>query len=392
MSAPVDADPNERVVTLALETTAFRSLLARLPVADEVMMITLVDREHRIIARTRDHDRFVGQLSTPQMRLAMTQAPSGVVQSRSLDGDPTVVAYARSPVTGWTTMVVVSRGELTAPIITNAAVLSGGTILVLALGLFGAHVLGRVLTDTLRALEQDAIHLGHGDAVPIRSGPFTQVNIVNGALSLASLELKRREERQDLMIHELNHRVKNTLASVQALAAQTFRGDNQDAAQRFERRLHAYAQAHDLLTQAQWSVVDIRDVATRCAAHSGGGKIVISGPSLTLKPHAALALCMCLHELSTNSFKYGALSVPDGHVDLGWDTTATGGLTLVWREVGGPPAHAPSATGFGTRLMDRLAKTELAGRLERDYTPQGLVVTGHFELETGERWRNDFGS
>ncbi len=390
VDAPVEDDPSGKVVTLVLEAVALRDLLAHFPTTAGVMMITLVDRRHRVVARTRDHEAFVGVPATAQMRAALRKASSGVTPSVSLDGDPTVVAFHRSALTGWTAMVVVPRSELTGPILANAAVLSAGVLAVLLLALFGATALGGVLTREMRRLEDDAVRLGHGEAIGIRDGPVTQVNTVQGALSLASVELRRREDRQTLMIHELNHRVKNTLATIQALAVQSFRGGGEDAPARFDKRLQAYASAHDLLTQVEWKEVDMRDVARRCLDQGDGGRIHASGPDFRLQPHEALALCMCLHELATNSMKYGALSALAGQVSLTWERLDDAGLGLEWRETGGPPVSPPTREGFGTRLMQRLARTELGGELDRDYAPTGLVVTGRFTLSGGARWRSDF--
>lgn len=390
VNAPVEADPEGRVVTLVLEAQGFTRLLDDFPATDGVFTVTLVDRGQVVVARTRRHEAFVGKLATPGMREAMRRASTGVVPSRSLDGEKTIVAYTRSALTGWTTMVVIPRADVVRPIAFNALVLAGGTFAVLALGLLVANALARALTVDLARLEADAVRLGEGRSVPLRPSPLTQLNTVQSAMAEAGDELGRRAERQTLMIHELNHRVKNTLATVQALALQTFRSNAADATTRFDQRLQALARSHDLLIQAEWKAVDVADVAARCAESHGEGRVRSCGPTVPLPAHAAQALCMCLHELSTNSLKYGALSVPTGAVTLAWRPAPDGGIDLEWREAGGPAVTAPTRTGFGTRLMDRLARTELGGSWSRDYAPSGLVARARFRLTEGERWRSDF--
>ena len=389
VNAPLDGDPRQRVVTLVMEAASLAKLIQSFPI-EQGGFITVVDRRSHVIARTRDQAKFEGVPATGSMQAAIRASATGVVPSVSLDGQATIVAFTRSELTGWTTMVVIPRARLSDPILANALGLAGVTALLMLIGLLIANLLGRMLARELVTLEQDAIHLGQGQPVSMRNGPVTQVNTVHGAMSVASVELARRDERQRLMIHELNHRVKNTLATVQALAAQTFRGDPAEAPARFDKRLQALAGAHDLLTQAEWKAVDMREVATRCLDQVEGERIRLSGPSFPLQPHEALALCMCLHELTTNSLKYGALSVAAGNVALSWSSPEPGRLELEWREIGGPAVKKPSREGFGTRLMDRLAKGELAGEMSRDYAESGLIVTGRFDLTGGQRWRSDF--
>jgi two-component sensor histidine kinase len=193
------------------------------------------------------------------------------------------------------------------------------------------------------------------------------------------------------MINELNHRVKNTLATVQSLAMQTFRGGDGDSAAKFDTRLAALASAHDLLTQTNWTDVGLADVVARCAAPADN-RLVSRGPPVALPPQAAVALCMCLHELTTNSLKYGALSAPAGRIDVAWVLDPSGDhLTLTWRESGGPPVAEPRHAGFGTRLIDRLLRHELDGQATRDFNPAGLVFTARLGLTRASRFLNDFG-
>jgi two-component sensor histidine kinase len=189
-------------------------------------------------------------------------------------------------------------------------------------------------------------------------------------------ERRRADERQALLVNELNHRVKNTLALVQGLALQSFREGRDPAEARvaFQHRLSALAAAHDLLTRESWEGATLRGLAEGALGHlSGHGqRVEISGPDLTLGPKAAVSLVMALHELSTNAAKYGALSVPGGRVDVGWNAQGDR-LELVWRETGGPPVTAPERRGFGLRMIERALAADLAGDVAMEFEPAGLV-------------------
>lgn len=184
------------------------------------------------------------------------------------------------------------------------------------------------------------------------------------------------EERQKLLINELNHRVKNTLALVQALALQSFKAhrDPAVASADFQSRLAALAAAHDLLTRDQWegaTLAELVDGATRPLAR-GAGRIDAAGPPIEVTPKAAVSIVMALHELATNATKYGALSVPGGRVEIRW-TCADGRLNLVWRERNGPPVARPVTRGFGIRMIERALASDLAGAVEICFDPAGLV-------------------
>ncbi|PZR34965.1 sensor histidine kinase [Caulobacter segnis] len=190
---------------------------------------------------------------------------------------------------------------------------------------------------------------------------------------------KRAEELQRLMIHELNHRVKNTLATVQSVAGQTLRNadDLHGARESLTRRLLALAQGHDILTRESWDGAELGDiVAAVVAAHAEPEQFQIEGPPVRLAPKATLALSMALHELMTNAAKYGALSQLDGQVRLTWrrtDGVADERLQLRWEEINGPPVNEPTRQGFGTRLITGGLARELGGSVALDYRPGGVV-------------------
>ncbi|HEY6916843.1 MAG TPA: HWE histidine kinase domain-containing protein [Allosphingosinicella sp.] len=191
-------------------------------------------------------------------------------------------------------------------------------------------------------------------------------------------ERHQAQEHQRLLINELNHRVKNTLATVQAIAFQTLKDDLPlaEARARFEARLLALSRAHNLLTEENWEGASISRVIADSTAHLAGesGRFSLEGESLWLAPRAALALALACHELSTNAAKYGALSNEKGHVSVRW-LREDGQLRIEWKETGGPPVSVPSGRGFGSRLIERGLAGDLNGRARLDFEPDGLKCT-----------------
>lgn len=195
------------------------------------------------------------------------------------------------------------------------------------------------------------------------------------------LERRRTEEHLRLLVNELNHRVKNSLAVVQSIAAQTLRGDDMEGARgAFENRLTALAAAHDLLTSRNWQSASLREVIEKAGIGCGASsdRLTVAGPELRVQPRTAVSLAMAVHELCTNAVKYGALSNDGGRVRVEWSVDTSSGenrLRLVWQEEGGPPVAPPERRGFGTRMIERALAAELGGSARIDFLPEGISCT-----------------
>jgi CHASE1-domain containing sensor protein len=186
------------------------------------------------------------------------------------------------------------------------------------------------------------------------------------------------EAHLQLLVNELNHRVKNTLATVQSLIWQTLRSTDVDdeVRKRLDARIMALSAAHNVLTRENWESVLLRDIADEALAPFRGataGRLSVAGPPVRVAPKAALAIAMALHELATNALKYGALSNDAGRVELRWDPLGDHRLRLTWRERGGPPVRRPVRKGFGARLIERGLAHDLGGSVRLDYDPDGVV-------------------
>ena len=188
-------------------------------------------------------------------------------------------------------------------------------------------------------------------------------------------ERKTAEEHQRLLINELNHRVKNTLATVQAIAFQTLKGGVplDEARARFEARLLALSRAHNLLTDQNWEGASMDRLVSDSTEYlaEDEGRFEIEGEPIWLAPRSALALALALHELSTNAAKYGALTNESGRVSILW-SVAGGTLTMKWKERGGPPVVEPTSRGFGSRLIERGLGADLGGTARLLFEPDGL--------------------
>ena len=191
-------------------------------------------------------------------------------------------------------------------------------------------------------------------------------------------ERVRAENHQRLLINELNHRVKNTLAAVQSIVTQTLRhaADPGDASRAITARIMALSGAHNVLTRESWDGADLRTlVETAIHPFQGPGPdaFQLSGPDMRVGPYAAISISLALHELATNAVKYGALSTPAGRVRIGWSVGADQVFRLEWIETGGPVVTPSDRRGFGSRLILQVLPDQLQGAAELEYRPAGIA-------------------
>jgi two-component sensor histidine kinase len=198
-----------------------------------------------------------------------------------------------------------------------------------------------------------------------------------GVVFRDTTDRRRAEEQRDLLIRELGHRVKNMLATVQSIAAQTFRNGGADPRlqQEFEARLITLSKVHSVLTRQNWEGADLHDVVWSALHNAADStRFQVDGPVIRLGPQGAVAFSMAVHELCTNAIKYGALATPAGRVSVNWEV-AGARLVWHWRESGGPPVEAPTRKGFGSRMIERALATQLSGTAVIEYPSAGVVCT-----------------
>jgi two-component sensor histidine kinase len=306
--------------------------------------LSLLDRNGTVFARIPNPEDTIGKRASSSVYDEMVHQNEATMSTVSLEGVPLMSSFTHSTLTGWIIGAGVAESSLVAPLWRNLAITSliGGILL--AIGLAFA---------------------------------------VRMATTIA-----RGEMLHDMLIEELNHRVKNTLAILQAIAVQTFRSASRAEREKFEGRLGALAEAHNLLSKEKWQGSELVDVIERVLKPyrlNSPDRIRMSGPKVPLSPRLAVVLSMIVHEIATNAAKYGALSNDGGMVDLTWELVAENGaapkLRMVWRETGGPAVTAPVQRGFGSRLIERSARDQLGGEATVDFLPRGVVYTVTCALE-----------
>ncbi len=215
---------------------------------------------------------------------------------------------------------------------------------------------------------------GHGLAYFEGAGSQRRVVSFGGTVQDIT-ERKEREEKEHLLMREINHRAKNMLSVVDAIAHQTATRNPEDFIERFSERIQALSANQDLLVRNEWNGVEIADLVRAQLAHFAdliGSRIAMHGPKLRLNPASAQAIGLALHELATNAGKYGALSTDKGRVDVSWGTDSDT-LAMSWTEHEGPLVSAPKRRGFGTIVMEAMAARSVNGKVDLDYAPSGLI-------------------
>ncbi|AMJ61062.1 sensor histidine kinase [Bosea sp. PAMC 26642] len=375
------------VVVSAIDLDWLGASLRARKLADNASL-TIADRNGTILAREPQPHRFVGNKIPDQFKSLLTADTAGTVNVRSQDGTDRVLGYvpvSEAP-TGLYVSAGISRNDAFAAVNTatrrNLLIgLCAGGVSILLGWLLGNRLLrGPVLriSETIagrRAGNEDLrtqMTADQGDIEALGA----EIDAYMDELNRARVEREQGEQHRTMLTHELSHRVKNLLATVQAIASQTFRSgsDFKLSLATFNERLTALGNAQALL------VLDRADAATVMEALSSatsvfeadrGARFRLNGPPIALSSEAALSLAMATHELCTNAVKYGALSVPDGVVEVDWGLSE-GMFRLRWVERGGPPASPPNRQGFGSRMIERVLAGELGGKAQMRYGAEGF--------------------
>ena len=305
--------------------------------------ISIFDANRVNFARVPNPQENLGKRASRLLYDEMARKSEATLQTVSLEGVPLITSFARSSLTVWSVGAGIAESSLVGPLWRNLAFTSliGGVLL-----LFGLAFAVRMAAT-----------------------------------------IARGETLHGLLIDELNHRVKNTLAILQAIAVQTFRSASKAEREKFEGRLGALAEAHNLLSKEKWQGSDLQDVVDRVLQPyllNSPERMRMAGPPVPLSPRLAVVLSMIVHEIATNAAKYGALSNEAGTIALDWEVITENGkpmLRLIWAEAGGPLVTAPVQRGFGSRLIERSARDQLGGEATVDFLPRGVVYTVSCTLE-----------
>jgi len=236
---------------------------------------------------------------------------------------------------------------------------------------------GRATNERWHLRKDGSRFWGSGLMMPLRDG-----DRLEGFVKIMRDHTERRqaEQARKLLVGELSHRMKNTLALVQALAEQTLKHSPDPAmfAISYRERLSALARAHDLLTREVWNKASMIDVVeTAMDAWMSGDRVTAQGPELWLHPQQTMTFSLALHELATNAAKYGALSTPEGRVAITWHGEEE--ILFDWIETGGPPVTPPSRGGFGSVILTQALRAAVNGDVQLDFKPGGVHLHARFK-------------
>lgn len=373
------------VVATALKLSAVQAIIEDwgLPPGGS---LTIADGNGTIIARNPLPDRFVGtSIPSPYLEDWVKASEPGVAEVLSQDGTLRILAYkpARLTPAGIYVSTGVAHDEVFAAVdrnwIWNVGVLVAGLLGALATSWITTRIfVGRPVQDLVALAGAWSKGETGRDRKPF---PTREFESIAAALDAMGHDIEERSSvaarRQELLVSELNHRVKNTLALVQAIGTQTatHARDPDEFNASFGERIRSLARTHDLLTTAHWTGVDLRAlVEAEIAATAAPGRVEIDGPTVEIPAGLAVSISLIVHELATNAVKYGCLAGPGGRLTVDWSLeTGDGGETLGfrWRERCALPVSPPVSTGFGTRLIKRTLASIGSG--SSDFTPDGLA-------------------
>ncbi len=365
--------------------------------------IVIADRNGIVVSRQPSPEKYVGTtLNTTNSQDRINTATPGVADIIGVDGIARIIGYIPAKATPFGLYVSsgISREDAFGSIdraLRNGLLLYalGSAIAFVLAWLVGEGMIRRPLMKMVATAE--AWRRGDNTARTRIAGRADEIGVLGYTFDRLMDENQLREEqrataeeRREILVHELAHRVKNTLATVQSIAGMSFRhSQGPDALRQFQDRLQALVRGHDLLTQKNWQHADLSEVAEAAMAplkEERGHRFSIAGPPVDLPPTTAVPMAMILHELCTNALKYGALSNADGRVAISWTTAPDErgtAINLTWVETGGPPVHPPQQDGFGSRLIGSLTQ-QMNGGFKTEYAPTGIVcevrlVTPQFE-------------
>lgn len=320
--------------------TTFAEILRRLELPDG-WVLAIFDRAAHHVARRPNLSLDTVTSASDSLRAELAAGDERLTETTSVEGTRVLTGFTRSPEIGWVVAVGIPVDEYRAPtqrsLITTLAI---GAALIFIGGFFAFRVAG---------------------------------------------QLVRAEGHRELLVNELNHRVKNTLSSVQAIVWRGLRnsGAPPEVRQGIDSRLQTLSSAHNLLSRKNWEGAHLPDVIESILApYSGqqGARVKLEGPVVALRPPVAIALALVANELATNAVKYGSLAAGNGIVRVAWSLPRPDRLRIDWTESGGPVVQPPTRTGYGTKFIERAVVDELHGAFCASFPPEGMRCSIEVEL------------
>jgi two-component sensor histidine kinase len=344
--------------------------------------ITVMDATGRIMARVPDHERFVGVMASERFR-EIVLSPGGPIQGtffnpNNILGQPIMGSYYRIP-SGWTVSVGIPYKEYWRSWNYAVTIIVIVGFVFIVSSIFISAGFANEIASAMQRLVTEADKLASDCEVESVRCYVVEVNRVAEALAKACKDLAERRRIKTLLIKEVDHRVKNSMATTLALARYSFQAgeDTKTGFKRFEGRLMAMAKTHDVLVGRRWGGAELGPlIAAETMPY--GDRVELKGPEILVSPRMALSFSLGVHELAVNAVKYGSLSTPHGRVSITWflvDREQEGShreLHIVWQESGGPPVLEPKRRGFGSKLIKAAAQNEMTGTVAFSYHYEGF--------------------
>lgn len=371
VGVPVIRDGEVRyVLAIAIAPATFTETILR--ETPEGWIGVILDRKMLVIARSVEQARFIGQSTPHPMRDHFQGDRGSFYGGRTLDGQPVFTAYQKSALAGWTLTFAIPEKILNAPLRELWRALLLMSLFAVFLSLLGAFLYGRILRRGLNMLARSARRVGREDFAPEVPTAVLEMDEVIKLLAMADADLKRKDAHQRTLLHELDHRVKNTLAVIQSLVTQSVRGST--SLEHFRDaiigRVMALARSHEVLSAANWKDPELADVAGAVLAREAE-RIHCEGDRVSLAPRVVVAFAQIFNELLANAEKHGALSRADGRVTLTWRVEGTN-LHILWMETSSEPPAVAALKGLGTTIVRICVERQLGGSCDFTVAPEGL--------------------
>ncbi|MHB2168010.1 sensor histidine kinase [Alsobacter sp. R-9] len=357
------------LLTLALTSDRLEEQLRLSGLADADWLSAIVGQDGRVVARTRESARYVGQKASSDLLAAISHASSGTMLSRTLDGQDVWTVFRKGE-GELTTVVSVSKAVLDAPVKRLVLMVLALGLAILGFSMAGAIAFGRLLQRELKRLAENARAMENGDALHPFAGRIVEIETAQSALIRAAEQVRG-------LVKELDHRVKNTLSIIQSISSRTVRdpGDRD----KIIRRLSALSYAQEALSSGEGKGIDLSSLL-RAACSAAAADVRLSGPSVQLTARAATSVSQAVQELLHNAQVHGVLSAPSGAVELRW-TVGEGRVRFDWRERGAI-VGCNEAEGFGLKLVRLSIERQLDGSLTISRAPTGWTIQWSFPLSS----------
>lgn len=351
--------------------------------------VAVIDGQRRFVARIPDHDNRVGTLAADSWRQAIGESPNeGSIESITLEGVASLTSYASTRY-GWIAGLSYPVERLYAPVRRQMMMMSLIGAGLVGIAILLAYLFSRRLEGAIRTLSADARLLANGEPVPERRLPIREAQDVNRTLATSSGTLRQRlqdleaaREHQTFLLRELAHRLKNQLAVINSMVRQTLGGTGspKEFAEKVTQRTQGLAVGIDLLVHQNWQRASLNELvdAQLKPFRPTDNRLFAHGPHVDLDADMTQAVGLALHELATNALKYGAWSVPAGHIKIIWQLSTNGPhrmLHLTWQEEGGPPVTPPSHRGFGQVVIRQATRNREGSSSELLFEPTGVEWT-----------------